>query len=480
MQTGKKWYKKTGGEKMKKSWLFFLVILLVSCGDDKTAIVKQIQVGLQHNNELKIRLDITTTEAADVYAEYWPDSNKTDTHRVAAISKDELSYTAVLCNIIPQTNYSYRIITGSAGNEKHTKTYTFRSNSLPVWLQEQFKYSCTHPELLPANFKDGFMLLNKREMPGIAYIVDYTGRLRWYHVVENTGLKVTSLTADKTILSILGTNDEPTSYGSEILEVNLWGDTVLHLKKGQGDFNTTIHHDVLKNNSNQVITITEEKKVMDLSSVGGSKNDTVSSDGILVLDSTGRKIWKWTVFDVEDPLKDPAILKNKSDWTHANSLHFDTDSNYIISFYNTGQIWKVDARSGKLIWKLGKGGTIKLPEGYEFSQSHTVHINPKGSLMFFDNGVEKQQSQVFAMKLDEQSKTAGPDLHIKLPVDIYNARMGSAYMITDSTFLCCCSKRHITVLVNRKGEVLWTLDTAIPPYRVDFLTKEQLNPWLQL
>ena len=35
------------------------------------------------------------------------------------------------------------------------------------------------------------------------------------------------------IISILGNNDEPTSYGSEILEINLLGDTLLHLKKEQ-------------------------------------------------------------------------------------------------------------------------------------------------------------------------------------------------------------------------------------------------------
>jgi hypothetical protein len=57
--------------------------------------------------------------------------------------------------------------------------------------------------------------------------------------------------------------------------------------------------------------------------------------------------------------------------------------------------------------------------------------------------------------------------------------MGSAYLITDSTVLCCSSKRKITVLVNRKGVLLWDMETAIPPYRVEFLQKEQVRPWLQ-
>jgi outer membrane protein assembly factor BamB len=66
------------------------------------------------------------------------------------------------------------------------------------------------------------------------------------------------------------------------------------------------------------------------------------------------------------------------------------------------------------------------------------------------------------------------DLHIKLPKEIYNDRMGSAYLVDDSTVLVCSSKRHIAALANRKGVLLWTMDTAIPPYRVEFLSKDKI------
>lgn len=461
--------------------LIFIIAAFAGCLNHSENIIKEIHIGLHNNNELNIQLNIVTTKQAQVYAEYWPDSSNEKTGKlVSPISMNGLSHSLVLLNIIPKTNYSYQVITIQNGVNQVSKTFTFQSHALPLWLQDQFKYACANPNLLPSEFKDGFMLLNKREMPGIAYIIDYTGRIRWYYTVENTGLKVTHFTKDKTILSILGTNDEPTSYGSEILEINLLGDTILHLKKGEGDFINTIHHEILKNDKNQLVTIYEDKKVFDLSSIGGSKKDTVISDGIIVMDRNGKKIWQWSVFDVQDPIKDPHILKNKKDWTHANSLNYDKDSNYIISFYNTGQIWKVNAQTGKIMWKYGKGGDIKMPADANFSESHAVHINAYGNLMFFDNGVEKLQSQVFAVKINEQNNTAQTDLHIKLPAAIYNARMGSAYMINDSSILCCCSKRHISVLVNRSGVLLWTLDTAIPPYRVEFLNKEQVNPWLQI
>jgi len=466
---------------------FFLkhaFILLTICAsiffagcNDYSNIIKDINIGLHNNNQLKVQIDVTTIKDAEVYAEYWPDSAKEEKLTTETL-KSGLQHSLVLTNILADTKYDFQLYTIRDGKKQESKVYDFQSEKLAPWLQEQFKAVCPMPELLPANFSSGFMVLNKREAPGLTYIVDAKGRLRWYNMVDGTGIKVTHFTKEKTIISILGKNDEPTSYGSEILEVNLRGDTVLQLKKGTGDFQYTIHHEVFKNEKNQVVTLLLEKRVMDLTSVGGNAKDTVTGDGILVLDSTGKKIWQWNVIDAFDPLKDLNILKDKKDWLHANSLSFDRDGNYLISFYNNAQVWKVNATTGAIMWKFGKGGTFTMPPDCSFSMAHSTHINAKGDLMFFNNGVDKGQSEVYAIKLDEANRTAKTDIRIQLPKDIYNDRMGSAYLINDSTVLCCCSKRHIAVLTNLKGVLLWSMDTAIPPYRIEFVNKEELSDWL--
>ena len=458
--------------------IFVIVIIFAGCSASDKNIVKEIRVGMHNNNELKIQINVLTNSKADVYAEYWPDSSGETSKLASTVSKNDTSHTLVLCNIIPQTNYSYHIITEKEGIKETGKTYTFKSPALPMWLQDQFKASNSFQDLIPKEFKNGLMLVNKRDAPGITYLVDYKGRIRWYHMMDGEGVKVTHFTKDKTIISILGTNDEPTSYGSQILEINLRGDTVLYLKKGQGDFKQTIHHEILKNDRGELVTLFVDKKIMDLRSIGGKEKDTITGDGILIMNTAGKKIWQWSVFDVMDPLKDPALLKTKKDWMHANSLNYDKDSNYLVSFYNKGQIWKVDAHSGKVIWKIGKGGDVAMPADCDFSESHAVHIDRYGNLMFFDNGVEKRQSGVYALKLDEPAKTSEVSLHILLPKEVYNGRMGSAYMINDTSVLVCCSKKHITVLANRKGVLLWTMETAIPTYRVEFINADELKPYL--
>ncbi|MHC0440757.1 aryl-sulfate sulfotransferase [Flavobacterium sp. 3-210] len=467
-------------KKIVLKWSFILVLLVFAgCSKNQGNGITNINIGTHSNNELKIQIDVTTKDNVQVYAEYWSDKDGIKNKTTSPISKAGLEHSLVLCNISPETNYNYQLVTIQNGEKKPSKIYTFKSRKLPEWLQKQFKANCPKPELLPQNFKKGFMLLAKRETPGTAYIVDYKGNLRWYHTVEGTGFKVAHFTKDQTILSILGTNDEPTSYGSEILEINLQGDTLTHIKKGQGDFKQTIHHEILKKSANELVTITVDQKIIDLTSIGGKKQDTINSDGILIMDKKGKQLWKWSVFDDLDPFKDNDLLKNKKDWTHANSLNYDTDGNFLISFYNNGQIWKVDSKTGKVIWKLGKDGTMKMAPDTNFSQAHAAHIDQEGSLLFFDNGVDKKQSSVFALKVNEKDNSVNLDFQIKLPKDIYNDRMGSAYMINKDLFLVCCSKRHITVLTNKKGVLLWALESEIPPYRTQFIEEEKMTPFLQ-
>lgn len=464
-------------KKLIQKGSFILVLLaLASCSNNQ--IISNINIGTHGNNELKIQIDVTTNDQAQVYAEYWSDKKGTQSKITSPISKSGLKHSLILCNITPEINYSFQLITVQGGNKQTSKVYTFKSRKLPEWLQKQFKANCPKPELLPQNFKKGFLLLAKRETPGTAYIVDYKGNLRWYHTLEGTGFKVTHFTKEQTILSILGTNDEPTSYGSEILEINLQGDTLTHIKKGQSDLKQVLHHEIIKKSADEIVALTVEQKIIDLTSIGGKKQDTINGDGIIILDKKGKQLWKWSVFDDLDPFKDKDLLKTKKDWTHANSLSYDTDGNFLISFYNNGQIWKINSKIGKVIWKLGKGGTMKMASDTNFSQAHATHIDQDGSLLFFDNGVDIKQSSVFALKVDEKNNAVKLDFHIKLPKDIYNDRMGSAYMINKDLFLVCCSKRHITVLTNKKGVLLWALESEIPPYRTIFIPEEKLKPFL--
>lgn len=458
------------------SSIAILITGLVLFGCNGTGI-ETISLSAPGRNTLKVRIDVKTTGECALRVEYWQKGDSL--HKFATPATPiGTDHALVLTNLRPKSEYLYHIISSGNGKETTSKVYDFRTSGYPMWIQDFFQTIAPDSTAIPDAFKNGFVLFSRRETPGIIFLLDHKGDIRWYHQVNGTGFKTTHFTRNKTILSILGTEEYPTSYGNEILEVSLTGDTLLHLKKGETDFKETIHHEIILNDKNQVVTLNVQTRVMDLSAVGGNRQDTVKSDGILVLDRQGKKVWGWSVFDALDPLKDPKILAEKKDWMHANSVSFDRDGNYLMSFYNNGQIWKIDSETGKVIWKFGRNGDFKMPADGIFDQGHAVHRNAEGDLMLFDNGTSKQTTRTLTFGLDEKNRTSELKYHITLPAEFYTARMGSAYLVGRDAVLHCSSKTNSIVLTRLDGRFLWALRSRIMPYRAEFIPQKLVAPYL--
>lgn len=454
---------------------FFLVNSFVSCTQSGT--ISEISLSSPDNNVLKVKVAIVCTAPVRVYINYWRIDDPTIIYS-STVSEIGQRHSITLTNLRPAAKYRYNIITIENQNKKVSKDYEFVTNQLPFWLKETCAVLNPNPEKVPSLFKDGYVMLFQREEPGMLYFINYKGEIVWYHRVDNTGFKVAHFTKRQTILSILGDGKYETSYGNQILELSMTGDTLLNLIKGTNDFTQTIHHEILLTPEDNIVTITVEERVMDLRAVGGNKNDTIKTDGIVVLDRTGKKLWHWTVFDVLDPVKEKNILKEKKDWMHANSLSFTPDSNFLISFYNNGQLWKVNSKTGELIWKFGKGGDFKLNGAFP-EQCHAVHFINDSTIMLFDNGTSAKTSHVYKISLDENNKRGSVILDLLLPKDAYNERMGSAYMVGDSSILICASKRNTVFLSKFNGIYLWLMNTrGISPYRAEFIQGSMIEPYL--
>lgn len=446
-------------------------MILCACSNECAHRISDIRLSGPGGNTLKVQADVLTTDTLDTRIEYWIKGREQQVF-TTPVSNHTLQHRLMLTNLRPREQYGYRVISSGNNCASRSSDYTFNTNDFPFWIKDLFTTLYPDSTVVPPVFKEGYLLIYRRETPGILFLIDHKGEVIWYHQVHGTGFKTAHFTDRNTILCILGNETYQTSYGNEILELSLTGDTVFYKKT------PTIHHEILLNDKDQIVTISSEEKIMDLSSRGGTKADTVKSDGIWVLDKQGKTIWKWTVFDALDPLADKNIVKDRSDWMHANSLNIDKDGSYLLSFYNNGQIWKIDATTGKVMWKFGKGGDFQIPAKGIFDNSHAVHINRKGDLMLFDNGTSKQLSRTLAFRLDEPERKASLELEVPLPRDVYSERMGSAYFVNDTTVLHTCSKKNTVVLTNLKGRFLWALRTGMSPYRVEFIPKEKLKPFI--
>src|ERR1700733_4274840 len=123
---------------MIKRFSGYVVILTFSvffcgCLNNGKRDIKEIRIGLHNNNQLKIQVDVLTDAAVDAYAEYWPEKDESNEKMQSNVSKNAVSHSLILCNLIPKTNYLYHIITIKNGVKSVSKTYSFQSHDLPMW-----------------------------------------------------------------------------------------------------------------------------------------------------------------------------------------------------------------------------------------------------------------------------------------------------------------------------------------------------------
>lgn len=217
---------------------------------------------------------------------------------------------------------------------------------------------------------------------------------------------------------------------------------------------TGIHHDATRlPNGNTAIVVSREKVV------GVRK---LLGDGILVLDRDFQLLWSFDSFEKLDvnraavlgelcttsgvggcpPFSLPSPVE---DWTHANSVSYTDDGNFVMSLRHLDWVIKVryanGAGNGDVLWKLGPQGDITLTNpgiaSFPFN-SHQHLATQKGNrLWLYDNGntrVNQQggnsRGQVYS--LNEAARTATLELNADLGV--YAAALGSAQRLSNGNF----------------------------------------------
>ena len=129
---------------------------------------------------------------------------------------------------------------------------------------------------------------------------------------------------------------------------------------------------------------------------------------------TGRVVFEWhsigQVALVESYYRLPRDSRNTFDYFHINSIELDRDGNWLVSGRNTHTIYKLDRRSGKIIWRLGgKRSDFTLGRGVRFGWQHDARRQPNGTLTLFDNSAAprlRKQSRGLILRLDERRKRA--------------------------------------------------------------------------
>lgn len=138
-----------------------------------------------------------------------------------------------------------------------------------------------------------------------------------------------------------------------------------------------------------------------------------TGDVVVEMDSAGKELWSWNTFRYlrPDTALDDGEGQGVFSWTHINAVHLDKSKGFLlINARNLSQIFKVDLKTGEILWAFGKGGEF-APDPNDpypwFEQPHGMELLPSGNLIMYDNGSLKRGfTRAVEYALDEEQRTS--------------------------------------------------------------------------
>jgi hypothetical protein len=166
----------------------------------------------------------------------------------------------------------------------------------------------------------------------------------------------------------------------------------------------------------------------------------------------------WDHFSWEDRIEPPR--DTLYDFDHPNALDFDHDGNYVVSYRNMGEITKIDATTGAIIWRFGgrhNQFTIRNDPLNGFSAQHSVRILDNGNLLLYDNGTRHTppETRVVEYRLDPNAKTADLVWEYRHSPAFYVPYTGSVQRLRSGNTVIGFSNRGVVTEVDPKGTVVW-------------------------
>jgi len=207
----------------------------------------------------------------------------------------------------------------------------------------------------------------------------------------------------------------------------------------------------------------------DLSSLGGPKDGQVVEGVVQEIDvATGRVLFEWHSLD-HVPLDEsyaPVSADSTYDYFHVNAVSIDNDGNLLISGRRTWTVYKVDRRSGAILWRLGgKHSDFTLGAGVRFAWQHNPLPAGENTIRLFDNESDGSnrvapQSRVIWIHLDTDTKTAELVKAVTHPAALSVPSQGNAQALANGDTFVGWGQLGRVSEFDQQGKLLF--DAALP------------------
>lgn len=448
-------------------WVFAFC-MLSSCDDDASEnnsaeFMDSVTSSIDTENALRANVLMNFKSSSSFYIEYWEEG---DVESILRTKEREASGETKQTLIFLKEETTYNFCVNIKQGEKYVKSdvYSFTTKSLPDEVSSFIMIEDETTEKIP-----GYLLCVCKRTDTLS-LLDTEGNVVWYQIFNDTDLRVSSFDPiHQTFQCIVGTNANR-NVGNGIAVMDLYGNILFHK-----DFPDLYpHHDVKRMPDGNIIFVGNVPQTFDLTSQGGGSEDVVWGDGVNIINMKGEIVWQWNCFEVMDPTKELNLEENPNnnpckDWLHANSSSFDSNGDIYVTFNWLSQLWKIDRKTKKLIYRLGKNGDINIPESSYMSGIHDSHpVNPD-NVMVFDNGLRKTISRVLTFNIDAINKTAEVTTNVDIPESYKTPYQGGASIISDDLLVTSLTQSFAIIFSDKKGTIRRILKTSYQAYRADYI-----------
>jgi Arylsulfotransferase (ASST) len=302
--------------------------------------------------------------------------------------------------------------------------------SLPAHSTAQPKYVQafrTRPELDPPTVEvttqahdtaPGYIFVAPKRGPGQegAMIIDDRGEMVWFHPTPGkraTDFKV-QYYQDRPVLTWWeGKVVQAHGVGEYVIFDNSYRE-IARVRAGKGH-RGDLHEFLITPQDTALLTAYNVVR-MDLSGVGGPQDGAAWGGIAQEVDiETGEVLFEWHSLEhtsiEESYLKPPDSPEKPFDYFHINSIDIDHDGDLLVSSRNTSTVYKVDRKTGEVLWRLGgKKSDFEMGPGTRSAYQHDARRQPDGTITIFDNGAhpkvhDRSRGIVVDLDMNEMSAT---------------------------------------------------------------------------
>ena len=370
----------------------------------------------------------------------------------------------VILGLLPATSYACAVTAAGPGGVATSDSEPYRTAELPTSLAGvRLEISGSPPP--------GYIVTEvTRDSSAVTLAFDSAGRVRWYrsfavHPGELAMQTEQLPSGDFTVYVGASTGWQPVN--GRYIEFRPDGEIVRSFVAAAPYY--TDSHELLLSLTAGLVTDAHlfgyDLRLMDLTALGGRPDQLVAGHIVLRQPISGATefLWNaWDHFSVADWMFIPPNLGSYStiDFDHPNSLAMDRNGNYLVSFASLGEIRKIDAITGHVLWRLGgrhnQFTIVGDPLG-GFGFQHDVRVLDNGDLLFYDNGLlhSPPQSRAVQYRLDLQAMTATLVWEYRHNPPLFTPIVGSVQRFQNGNTLVGFGAAATMAEVTPAGQVLW-------------------------